>query len=91
MQALLVFRTEPLTAHSATHLGTWHNQRQLAEAGKQVAARHGVQIVDMYDMCFGLPFTRYLAGDGIHPIDTINYEVMNLLLNILVANRNVLP
>jgi hypothetical protein len=50
----------------ADWLGNPHYVHQLNAAGMSVAERHGVEIIDIEGMLFGLPNNKYLR-DMHHP------------------------
>ncbi len=88
----MVYRTQPLVSLQkiGKFTGTWHNFRQIRQAAKQVAFRNGVQVLDAYNMLFGERPEGYVIDDGYHICDHVNYELMNVALNILAAHRRKL-
>ena len=64
--SLVVYHTTALPSPEADWLGNPHYVHQLNEAGMLVAEQHGVDIIDIEGMLFGLPPNRYLR-DKHHP------------------------
>ena len=64
--SLVVYHTTALPSPEADWLGNPYYVHQLNTAGMSVAEQHGVDIIDIEGMLFGLPLHKYLR-DKHHP------------------------
>uniref|UniRef100_A0A383W942 Uncharacterized protein n=1 Tax=Tetradesmus obliquus TaxID=3088 RepID=A0A383W942_TETOB len=79
---LMATRTAAFPAFSANWLGRWPYIQQLNMAASEVARLHGVAVVDVAGMVFGLEPRQYLQ-DQHHPNKVVLLEAANIAMNLL--------
>lgn len=83
-QSHLVFHTHPQPAPEAYKQKwdylPWH---QLNEAGRLVAEKEGLELVDYDRITRPFPPEKW-SKDGLHPFDWVSQEILNVYLNIAV-------
>ncbi|WIA34437.1 hypothetical protein OEZ86_012771 [Tetradesmus obliquus] len=79
---LMATRTAAFPAFSANWLGRWPYIQQLNMAASEVARLHGVVVVDVAGMVFGLEPRQYLQ-DQHHPNKVVLLEAANIAMNLL--------
>lgn len=83
---LIATRTAAFPAFSANWLGRWSYIHQLNSAATEVTRLHGMSVIDLGGMVFGLEPKQYL-DDQHHPNKLVLLECANIALNLLMQQR----